>query len=142
MKKILSALAIVFLLNNNSFGQQRKPVNNIAVPATVKAAFIEKYPGASNVIWKRRVDNYEARWGKEHSVVFTPLGKFIEETVPIQVNQLPEEALKYIKMTYKTPVTAAGKVTDLQGKTSYVAQVKGRDLLFDRNGRFMKSAKK
>jgi hypothetical protein len=142
MKKILSSIIILFLLNNNSFAQQNNVEKSIAVPSTVKTAFIEKYQDASKVRWERKGDDYEANWGEGHSVTFTPFGKFIEETKRIPVSGLPEEAIKYIKMTYHSDITEAGKVTDLHGETSYVAKVNGRDLIFDMNGRFMKVAKK
>jgi len=35
-------------------------------------------------------------------------------------------------------ITEAGKVTDAQGKTRYEAEVKGKDLLFDEKGEFVK----
>jgi hypothetical protein len=45
-------------------------------------------------------------------------------------------------MTYNAKITIAGKVTDRYDKTSYVATVKGRELIFDTNGRFIKAVKK
>ncbi len=142
MKRILGVVAILFLFNNNSFAQQHKAKKNIPLPSTVKAAFIEKYPNASTVQWKRKDDDYEAMWANGRSVTYTPSGKFIEETNPITVNQLPQEATKYIHMTYNAKITGAGKVTDRYDKTSYVANVKGRELIFDMNGRFIKAVKK
>ena len=142
MKRILGVVAILFLLNNNSFAQQEKTRKNIALPSTVKAAFIEKYPNASTVQWKRKDDDYEAMWANGRLVTYTPSGKFIEETDPIPVNQLPEEATKYIHMTYNSKITGAGKVTDRYDSTSYIAKVNGRELIFDMNGRFMKAVKK
>lgn len=138
MKKILIAIILMFSVRNICLAQQ----NNIAVPSTVKAAFIKKYPTIQNVRWQRRDDDYEARWKNGNSVVFTPAGKFIEETDAIPVNQLPQEASRYIKMTYRSPITGAGKVTDLHGKTSYEADVNGSALIFDENGRFIKATKK
>lgn len=79
---------------------------------------------------------------KVNSAVFTPSGKFIEETNAIPVNQLPEDAVRYLHMTYKSGITGAGKITDLHGKTSYVAYVNGSAQVFDKNGRFIKAAKK
>ena len=141
MKKILSTIAILFLLSNNSFAQQNNKGKNITLPSTVKSAFIEKYPNASKVSWERKDDDYEAKWGEGHSVTFTPSGKFIEETTPVPQGELPEAASKYIKMTYNSDITRVGKVSDRYGKTSYVADVKGHELVFDMNGRFIKVAK-
>jgi hypothetical protein len=35
-------------------------------------------------------------------------------------------------------ISEAGKVTDANGKISYEAEVKGKDLVFDENGNFVK----
>jgi hypothetical protein len=35
-------------------------------------------------------------------------------------------------------ITEAGKVTDASGKTRYEAEVKGKDLVFDEAGNFLK----
>src|SRR5690242_9093929 len=142
MKKILVAITFLFGISNCSVAQKNKTTGNIEVPSTVKEAFIKKYPETKNVHWQRRDDDYEAQWKKGNSVVFTPSGKFIEETVAMPVDQLPEAARRYINMTYNSAITGAGKVTDLHDKTSYVAFVNGAALVLDKNGRFIKAAKK
>ena len=38
-------------------------------------------------------------------------------------------------------ITEAGKVTDAKRNTSYEAEVKGRDIIFDQNGKFVKAEK-
>jgi hypothetical protein len=35
-------------------------------------------------------------------------------------------------------ITEAGKVTDAKGRTRYEAEVKGKDMLFDEKGNFIK----
>jgi len=35
-------------------------------------------------------------------------------------------------------ITEAGKVTDAKGRTQYEAEVKGKDMLFDEKGNFIK----
>ena len=45
-------------------------------------------------------------------------------------------------MTYRINFKSAEKLARRHGKTSYVAQLEGRDLIFDLNGRFVKATKK
>ena len=46
----------------------------------------------------------------------------------------------YVKQHYKgAKITEAGKVTDAQGKLSYEAEIKGRDVIFDKEGNFVKA---
>ena len=94
----------------------------------------------------KRKGNYEANWGgksgEDNSVQFTPTGEFIEIVNAISVSELPKPVLAYVKEHYKgAKITEAGKVTDAKGKISYEAEVKGRDVIFDKDGNFVKSEK-
>jgi hypothetical protein len=55
------------------------------------------------------------------------------------VNQLPAAVFEYIKTNYKgAKVKEAGRVTNAAGKKMFEAEIKGKDLLFDENGKFIK----
>ncbi|OCX50357.1 hypothetical protein BEL04_21455 [Mucilaginibacter sp. PPCGB 2223] len=112
------------------------------VPSAVKTEFAMKYPAATKVTWEKEKGNYEANWGgksgEDHSAVFTPAGSFVEIVNAIPVSELPKSIAPYIKEHYKAPITEAGKVTDAGGKLTYEAEVKGKDLVFDENGKFIK----
>ena len=72
-------------------------------------------------------------------MVFTPDGVFVERVLAIPVSSLPSGVAAYVKTHYPgAKITEAGKVTDALGKTSYEAEVKGKDLLFDEKGTFLK----
>jgi hypothetical protein len=139
-KFIFPAVAICSLTSIPVFGQRVKSAD---VPAVVKTALQQKYPKAMGVTWEKEKGNYEANWGgvskEDNSVQFTPRGVFVEMEVAIPVAQLPAGVAAYVKTNYGgLKITEAGKVTDAAGNLRYEAEVKGRDLLFDEKGNFLK----
>ena len=156
MKKTFGLVAILFALSMASFAQKEKAEKGgegeteskekIAVPAVVKEALSKKYPVAAKVTWEKEDGNYEANWGgksgEDNSVLFTPSGKFIEIVKAISKGELPKPVISYVKEHYNgAKITEAGKVTDAQGKLSYEAEVKGKDVIFDEGGNFVKAEK-
>jgi hypothetical protein len=136
---ILGCVALCLL----SAGVKAQKVKNADVPAAVKNALTKKYPAATGITWEREKGNFEANWGgnskEDNSVLFTPDGALVETVVAIKVADLPIGVMSYIKGHYPgVKVTEAGKVTDAKGRISYEAEVKGKDLLFDQNGNFIK----
>lgn len=120
--------------------QDLKPAK---VPAAVRAELTKKYPEASKVSWEKEKGNYEANWGgksgEDNSVMFTPSGTFIEIVKAIKVSSLPKPVAPYVAAHYKgAKIREAGRVTDAAGKTMYEAEIKGGDLIFDENGKFLK----
>ena len=115
---------------------------SISVPAVVKSALIKKYPQASKATWEKEKGNYEANWGgksgEDNSVMFTPVGVFIEIVNAINVSELPANVAPYVKSHFNgAKITEAGKVTDAKGVQTYEAEIKGKDLIFDLNGKYM-----
>jgi len=113
------------------------------VPAIVKETLAKKYPHAAKVSWEKEKGNYEANWGgrsgEDTSVLFTPKGAFVEEVDAIPVSQLPANIPHFVKAYYKSAkINEAGKVTDAAGKKMFEAEIKGKDLLFDESGKFIK----
>ena len=139
-KQFLPGVIALCLLTADLMAQH---VKSTEVPAAVKTALMKKYPSATGVTWEKEKGNFEANWGgrskEDNSVVFTPDGAFVEQVVAIPVSSLPAGIVAYVKDHYpRAKITEAGKVTDAQGKTSYEAEVKGKDLVFDGNGNFIK----
>lgn len=154
MKKIIGLAALMLAISAATFAQEKNEKqeerneikSKLAVPTAVKAALAKKYPEATKVTWEKENGNYEANWGgkdgEANSVMFTPAGNFIEIVKEIPVSALPKTTLDYVKAHYKgAKVTEAGKVTDAHGKTSYEAEVHGKDVIFDQNGDFVKKEK-
>jgi hypothetical protein len=52
---------------------------------------------------------------------------------------LPKSVTPYVAVNYKgAQIKEAGRVTDAAGRTLYEAEIKGVDLIFDENGKFIK----
>lgn len=137
-KAILLCTAALF-----SMGVVAKSTNSLEVPAAVKQSLAKKYPNATKVTWEKEKGNYEANWGgksgEDTSVTFTPKGEFVEEVDAIPVNQLPPAVFEYVKTNYKgAKVKEAGRVINVAGKKMFEAEIKGKDLLFDERGKFIK----
>jgi hypothetical protein len=141
MKKILFAIILsAFTVTGTVIAQDIKEND---VPGSVKSAFVHKYPIAKKVSWEKEKGNFEANWGgksgEDSSVVYTPTANFVEIVVAIPVNQLPANIVHFVNINYKeAKIAEAGKVTDASGKHMYEVEIKGKDLIFDENGVFIK----
>ena len=141
MKKLIVLAAFAFLTSSAAlFAQDLKEKD---VPASVKAALLKKYPDAKKVSWEKENGNFEANWGgksgEDNSAMFTSAGAFLELVQAIPVSQLPSSVAVYVKQHYKGMViNEAGKVTDASGKNMLEAKIKGKDLIFDEKGVFIK----
>lgn len=144
MKIAIGLTAILFTISSLTFAQEHEKKERLIVPPIVKTALYKKYPEAKKVTWEKENGNYEANWGgksgEDNSVQFTPGGSFIEIVNAIPVNQLPEAVIVYVNSHYKgSKITEAGKVTDAKGNLSYEAEINGRDIIFDKAGKFVKA---
>ncbi|PAW92338.1 hypothetical protein CKK33_02050 [Mucilaginibacter sp. MD40] len=145
MKKLMhiTLLATGVLFSNLMFAQK---VQQSQVPSAVTAELHAKYPQAAKVTWEKEKGNFEANWGgksgEDISVMFTPAGKFVEQVQAITASQLPAAATVYIKTHYrKAKVDEAGKIIDAAGKIFFEAEIKGKELVFDEKGNFVKTEK-
>ena len=155
MKKIIAFGSLLMVLSfatsaqtmqKNKEKEEKEQKSEVHVPSAAKAALMKKYPTASKVTWEKEKGNFEANWGgkdgEANSVLFTPAGEFLEIVEQIPVNQLPATSLQYVKTHYKSAkIKEAGKVTDKNGKTTYEAEVNGKDVIFDMQGNFVKEEK-
>ncbi|MDF2434359.1 MAG: hypothetical protein JWP44_3990 [Mucilaginibacter sp.] len=140
MKKIVFSMLMLMSVTGIAMAQKLK---NTEVPDAVKSALMKKYPEATKVTWEKEKANFEANWGgksgEDMSVQYTPSGAFVEQVVAISPSELPASVAVYVKQHYKgVKITEAGKVTDAKGTTMYEAEVKGKDLVFDEKGNFLK----
>ncbi len=141
MKKIMSSMFLFSVLTTtNLMAQDLKEKD---VPKTVKDAFVKKYPDAKKVSWEKEKGNYEANWGgksgEDNSVTFTPGAIFLEIVEAIPVSQLPASVAPFVAKHYNgAKIKEAGKVTDASGRHMFEAEIKGKDLIFDEKGVFLK----
>lgn len=139
MKKYL--LPVVLFFGVKAMYAQR--VKASLVPVVVKTALRQQYPAAKGVNWEMEHGNYEANWGgksgEDNSVVYTPGGDLVEMVTAMPVTELPGPVAVYVRTHYNgARITEAGKVRDAGGKIRYEAEVRGKDLIFDEKGNFLK----
>jgi hypothetical protein len=139
-KTILSALTFITLI----YGASAQDLKARDIPAAVKTALTRKYPNATKISWEKEKGNYEANWGgtsgEDTSVQFTPAGTFAEQVDAIKVSELPPAIAPYVKTHYKgAKIKEAGKVTNAAGQHLFEAEIKGKDLVFDADGKFVKA---
>lgn len=141
MKHMMIMMA-ASLITGSAFAQKTPDKD---IPASVKAAFQKAHPDAKDVKWEKEGDNFEAEFeqGKtEQSVVLNAQGSILETEVEIAVTELPQKAKDYVAANYKgQAVKEAAKITDAKGAISYEAEIKGKDLIFDAAGTFLKETK-
>jgi hypothetical protein len=76
------------------------------------------------------------------SWVIDSKGIIVETETDIPVSSLPDAARKYISDHYKDAVISeASRIVSNNGVVNYEALVKGKDILFDEVGNFMKANK-
>lgn len=137
---MLSVILLVGIISTKVIAQDLKEKD---VPTAVKAAFVKKYPEAKKVSWEKEKGNFEANWGgksgEDNSVVFTPAAVFVEIVVAIPINQIPAGIAPYVAKHYNNAkIKEAGKVTDASGKHMFEVEIKGKDLIFNAEGIFIK----
>ena len=141
MKKLLMMGTMVSAIALGAIGQK---IDAAKVPAAVKSSFEKNYAG-NTATWEKEKGNYEASFkqdGKSMSVILTPKGTLVESEVSIKADELPASVLSYMKTHYKgVTVKEGAKITKANGTINYEAEVKGKDVVFDANGKFLKEEK-
>lgn len=114
------------------------------IPAAVTSAFHKNFPKAEELRWDKEGSNYEAsfEWNEvDQSVLFDAQGNTLETEMEIAQNELPKAALDYVAAHYNgKTVKEAAKITDVSGKVTYEAEIKGMDLMFDSSGAYLSSS--
>ncbi len=138
MKKLLMSVMVITVI---AFAASAQKTDAAKVPAAVKAAFAKQYPGAK-VKWEKEDSKYEADFdhnGHEMSAVFEANGTMTESEMEINVSELPASVAAYVKEHHKgASIKEAAKITKANGEVNYEAEVKGKDLIFDAEGKFLK----
>ena len=119
-------------------------INDGDVPTAVKAAFTKAYPGLK-AKWEKEQGNFEAGFkkdGKTMSATFESTGLFVESETVIKESELPADVLSYVKSNYNNKkIKESAKITNASGVVTYEAEVDDTSLIFDGNGKFIKSVK-
>ncbi len=141
MKSISVLLAAIIFVSFTACGQK---IDASKVPAAVKTSFAAKFPGAK-VKWEKEDGKYEAGFthqGHEMSALFQENGTMEESEMEINVTELPAAISAYITKHHPgVAIKEAAKITRSNGAIQYEAEVKGKDLIFDEKGNFLKETK-
>jgi hypothetical protein len=141
MKRILILTALAISVGLTASAQKLKEAE---VPNSVKVTFAKLHPGITPK-WEKEGASYEANFkkdGKAMSVVIQPNGTMTESEVSIKTEELPGSVLTYLKANYKDKkIKEAAKITKADGTINYEAEVEGKDVIFDKDGKFIKEAK-
>ncbi|MDB5253114.1 MAG: hypothetical protein JWP27_2283 [Flaviaesturariibacter sp.] len=114
------------------------------IPAAVKAAFARAHPGTT-ATWEKEDGNFEAVYrasGTEASCVITPTGNILETETAVSPDKMPPAVMTYIRQHYKgKKIRETARIERASGEVVYEVAVGGKDILFDTNGKLIKSAK-
>lgn len=115
------------------------------VPDAAKKAFAKSCPGISKVTWEKEDGNFEASFeqnGNQLSVIYDAKGAMLESEIEMKAADLPAGIIAYMKEHYKgVSIKSGAKITKANGTINYEAAIKGKDVLFDAGGKFLKEAK-
>jgi uncharacterized membrane protein YkoI len=140
MKRII--VVGLMMASMSAFAQK---IDASKVPASALATFNKSFPGTKDVKWEIENGNYEANFkqnGEKKSVLIDAKGGLVETETGIAVSALPASIADYVAKNYKgEKIKEAAKLKMANGDINYEAEVKGMDLIFDANGKFIKSVK-
>lgn len=115
------------------------------VPAVVKSVLTKHYPNAKELKWEKENKNYEAGFKvakTAYSLLIDASGNILETEVEISLKELPANANAYVSKNYKgQKIKETAKITDNKGVVTYEVEIKGKDLIFDNSGKFLKEEK-
>jgi hypothetical protein len=137
MKKYFLMLALGFSLAAVS--------QKLEIPKASKAAFEKAHPAATKVTYEKEAGNYEVNFvenEKKKSVVVDAKGTILETEIELKASELPINIQTYMKEHYKNSSLKDGaKITKADGTVNYEAAIKGKDVIFDASGKFIKESK-
>ena len=76
------------------------------------------------------------------SVLIETNGTIVETETDIKTADLPASVLAYTKQNYPGKnIKEAAKIVKADGSVNYEAEINGKDVIFDANGKFIREAK-
>lgn len=137
--KNLTTMFIAVLITTFTYSQRISEKN---IPTTVKNAFQKQYPDIRTK-WDKEEGNYEASFSlnnKDCSALYDEQGNQLETEVEIEINELPKEVSSYLKEHHAgQKIKEVTKITDSKGIETFEVEIRGKDLIFDSHGDFLKN---
>lgn len=144
MKKILILTTAVIIMSAVTYAQEKTATAGIHVPPGIKQSFTNDFPGTKSK-WEKEGDKYEVNFvyeGKDMSVVYDANGNKQETETGMKISDLPIPVKNYLVKNYKgQKIKGAAIITKSNGEVNYEAEIKGRDVLFNKDGTFIKTSK-
>ncbi len=138
MKKV-ALLFMASAISSLSFAQE---IKESEVPEAVKTTMKKKYSSVKVTTWEKEDGYYEAGFTVDkikNSVLLDEKGTIKESEKEIPVSDLPKAVAEYVKKHHPNEkIIGAAKITDSKDIITYEAEIKGKDLFFDSNGKFIK----
>ena len=123
---------------------QAQKIDESKVPAGAKNGFAKAFPGVK-AKWEKEDGDFEAGFtkdGKKMSAVFAADGTWKETETAMVASALPQSIQQYVKKNYPDEKVKEGaEIKKADGTILYEAEIKGKDLIFDAKGTFIKSSK-
>ena len=139
MKKLMMMSALATVIGFSACAQK---IDASKVPVAVKSSFEKQFPGAV-AKWEKEDGKFEAGFKKDGntmSALFEANGTMTESEIDIKVADLPATVLAYVKEHYKgKSIKEGAKITKANGTVNYEAEVDGKDVIFDANGKFIET---
>jgi hypothetical protein len=110
----------------------------------VRTSFEKNYPGIP-ASWEKEGKDYEAGF-KQHSqsisVLFDKDGTLLETEKGIAQSEFPAPVQAELTKRYKgKPIKECAMITKANGDVNYEAEINGKDVLFNQDGKFLKEVK-
>jgi len=118
---------------------------NSNVPSAIRTAFTKAFDNVSDVKWEKEGKSYEVSFvqnANKMSALIDMKGNILETETELKISSLSLQIINYIKDHYKgKALIGAAKIINAAGILNYEAAIKGKDILFDANGTFLKEVK-
>jgi len=118
---------------------------NNNVPSAIRTAFTKAFDNVSDVKWEKEGKSYEVSFvqnANKMSALIDMKGNILETETELKISSLSLQIINYIKDHYKgKALIGAAKIINAAGILNYEAAIKGKDILFDANGTFLKEVK-
>ena len=146
--KILISVLILIVFATSSFAQEKDDKNEhkkrIVVPNAVESAFSKEYPGEKG-IWDKEKNMYEVDFkknGSSMSALYDVNGNKTETEIDIKVSDLPAPAVTWLSNHFEgREIKESSMITKADGEVNYEAEVNGRDVIFNKEGKFLRTVK-